>query len=98
MCLGIPGQITELLASNDQLAKADVSGVSRLINVGLLEDEHLCPGDWVLIHVGFAMSKIDEREAELALASLQLMGRAYQDELSALLASGVSSGRWPDKN
>jgi hydrogenase expression/formation protein HypC len=92
MCLGIPGQITELVASNDQLARADVSGVSRVINVGLLEDDHLCPGDWVLIHVGFAMSRIDEQEAELALASLKLMGRAYEDELSALLGSGLSNG------
>lgn len=91
MCLGIPGQITELVVSNDQLARADVSGVSRLINVGLLEDDHLRPGDWVLIHVGFAMAKIDEREAELALASLKLMGRAYDEELSALLASTLQS-------
>ena len=63
MCLGIPGQIVELLESHEHLARADVSGVSRVINIGLLEDEHLTIGDWVLIHVGFAMSKIDEEEA-----------------------------------
>ena len=63
MCLGIPGQIVELLADHEHLAKVDVSGVGRTINIGLLEDEHLVPGDWVLIHVGFAMSKIDEEEA-----------------------------------
>ncbi len=61
MCLGIPGQIIELVDANDQLARADVSGVTRVINVGLLEEDQARPGDWVLIHVGFAMSKIDER-------------------------------------
>ena len=74
MCLGIPGQIVELLHEHEHLAKVDVSGVGRTINIGLLEDEQLVPGDWVLIHVGFAMSKIDEEEARLALASLQMMG------------------------
>jgi hydrogenase expression/formation protein HypC len=59
-----------------------------VVNIGLLEDEHLQPGDWVLIHVGFAMSKIDEEEAQLALASLQMMGAAYTDEVQALLSSG----------
>ena len=77
MCLGIPGQVTELLAEHEHLARVDVSGVGRIINIGLLEDEQLEEGDWVLIHVGFAMSKIDEEEAGLALEGLQLMGRAY---------------------
>jgi hydrogenase expression/formation protein HypC len=88
MCLGIPGQVAELLA-NDQLAKVDVAGVKRTVNIGLLEDENLVPGDWVLIHVGFAMSKIDETEAELALASLQMMGQAYADEVDALKESRI---------
>ena len=87
MCLGIPGQLVELVGSHEHLARVDVAGVTRIINIGLLEDEHLQPGDWVLIHVGFAMSKIDEEEAGLALASLQLMGQAYGDELDALQAS-----------
>lgn len=91
MCLGIPGQLIEFVDSNDQLARADVSGVTRIINIGLLEDEHLRPGDWVLIHVGFAMSKIDEEEANVALASLKLMGRAYGDELEAFWSSRVTS-------
>jgi len=86
MCLGIPGQLVEL-TSHEHLAKVDVSGVTRIINIGLLEDEHLAPGDWVLIHVGFAMSKIDEKEAELALASLKLMGQSFGDELEALWSS-----------
>ena len=91
MCLGIPGQLVEFVDTNDQLARVDVSGVTRIINIGLLEDEHLRPGDWVLIHVGFAMSKIDEEEANLALASLKLMGQAYGDELDAFWSSRITS-------
>lgn len=91
MCLGIPGQLREISAANRHLAVVDVSGVTRVVNIGLLEDEPLTPGDWVLIHVGFAMSKIDEAEAELALASLRLIGRAYEDELDAFWESKISS-------
>jgi hydrogenase expression/formation protein HypC len=91
MCLGIPGQLKEFSELNPHLARVDVSGVTRIVNIGLLEDEPLAPGDWVLIHVGFAMSKIDEAEAELALASLQLMGQAYDDELDAFWRSEISS-------
>jgi hydrogenase expression/formation protein HypC len=91
MCLGIPGRIVEFVDTNDQLARADVSGVTRIINIGLLEDEGLEPGDWVLIHVGFAMSKIDEEEANLALASLKLMGQAYGDELEAFWSTRITS-------
>jgi hydrogenase expression/formation protein HypC len=91
MCLGIPGQLVELLDSDEHLARADVSGVGRIINIGLLEDEELRPGDWVLIHVGFAMSKIDEEEAGFALAALRLMGEAYDDELDRFLSSTITS-------
>jgi len=91
MCLGIPGQLKEVSQVNQHLARVDVSGVTRIINIGLLEDEELEPGDWVLIHVGFAMSKIDEKEAALALASLQLMGQAYDDELEAFWSSEIAS-------
>ena len=91
MCLGIPGQITELMDEHEHLARVDVSGVGRVVNIGLLEDERLQPGDWVLIHVGFAMSKIDEEEARLALASLHLMGQAYTDELDALWSSRIDT-------
>ena len=90
MCLGIPGQVVERL-DHEHLAKVDVSGVGRVINIGLLEDEDLQPGDWVLIHVGFAMSKIDEDEARLALEGLQLMGQAYTDEMRALQASRITT-------
>ncbi|CAN5866223.1 HypC/HybG/HupF family hydrogenase formation chaperone [soil metagenome] len=84
MCLGIPGQLVELSVDNDQLARVDVAGVRRMINIGLLEDEVLQAGDWVLIHVGFAMSKIDEAEAEVALASLKLMGSGLDDEMEMI--------------
>ena len=89
MCLGIPGQVVELL-DHEHLARVDVSGVGRTINIGLLENEDIRCGDWVLIHVGFAMSKIDEEEARLALASLQMLGEVYSDEVDALFASPSS--------
>jgi hydrogenase expression/formation protein HypC len=87
MCLGIPGRIVELLPQHEHLARVEVSGVGRVVNIGLLEGEPLGPGDWVLIHVGFAMARIDELEAERALEGLQLLGRAYTDELTALQGS-----------
>ena len=63
----------------------------RIVNVGLLVDDGLDPGDWVLIHVGFAMSRIDEREAALALASLRMMGAAYADEMEAFETTAIIS-------
>lgn len=89
MCLGIPGQIVELM-DHEHLARVEVSGVGRVVNIGLLEDEALTKGDWVLIHVGFALSRIDEEEAARALASLQLMGQAYDDELEAFWSSEIA--------
>jgi hydrogenase expression/formation protein HypC len=90
MCLGIPGEVVELFDSNRHLAKVDVAGVRRNINIDLLEDENVAPGDWVLIHVGFAMAKIDEREAQRALEGLQLMGQAYTDEVRAVIESQIA--------
>ena len=87
MCLGIPGEVVELLADQPDLARVDVSGVRRMINIGLLADEPPEPGEWVLIHVGFALSKIDEDEAAAALEFLQGIGQAYEDELAALAES-----------
>ena len=89
MCLAIPGEVVRLLDDNDQLALVDVVGVKRKINIGLLEGEPIGPGDWVLIHVGFAMSKVDEREAEEALRMLELMGQAFTDELQAVAESRI---------
>ena len=90
MCLGIPGQLVELLSTHEHLASVDVVGVRRTINIGLLEDEGMAVGDWVLIHVGFAMSKIDEQEAELALSSLSMMGQEYEDEIEAVRTSNIA--------
>ena len=84
MCLGIPGEIVEILADHEDLAMVSVEGVKRVVNIGLLEDEPLVPGDWILIHVGFALSKIDEREAKASLEWLTGVGDAYTDELKAL--------------
>ncbi|MEZ0075292.1 HypC/HybG/HupF family hydrogenase formation chaperone [Planotetraspora sp. GP83] len=92
MCLGIPGEIVEILPGHTDLAKVDVSGVRRAINVGLLENERLQPGDWILIHVGFALSKIDEVEARAALDFLEGIGQAYDDELAALRDSSIDRG------
>jgi hydrogenase expression/formation protein HypC len=89
VCLGIPGEVVEILADRPDLASVDVSGVRRAINIGLLEGESVEPGDWVLIHVGFAMSKMDEAEAKAALDFLQSIGDAYDEELRALTESSV---------
>ncbi|MCW2876519.1 MAG: hydrogenase assembly chaperone HypC/HupF [Sphaerisporangium sp.] len=92
MCLGIPGEIVEILSDHPDLAKVDVSGVRRAINIGLLEGEALAPGDWILIHVGFALSKIDEAEARSALDFLESIGQAYEDEIAALRESMIEQG------
>ena len=90
MCLGIPGEIVEILAGSEDLAMVSVEGVKRAVNIGLLEDETLVPGDWILIHVGFALSKIDEREAKASLEWLTGVGDAYTDELKALAESDIT--------
>ena len=87
MCLGIPGEVIELHPEQADLAKVNVSGVRRMINIGLLADDPPVPGEWVLIHVGFALSKIDEDEAAEALAFLEGIGQAYEDEIAALRES-----------
>lgn len=92
MCLGIPGEIVEILSDRPDLAMVDVSGVRRAINIGLLEEESLIPGDWILIHVGFALSKIDEVEARAALDFLESIGEAYEDEIAALRESMIEQG------
>ena len=89
MCLGIPGEVIEILTDRPDLARVDVSGVKRAINIGLLEDEDVKPGDWVLIHVGFALSKIDEGEAKAAMEFLEGIGKAYEDEIAALRDSQI---------
>ncbi|MDQ3988598.1 MAG: HypC/HybG/HupF family hydrogenase formation chaperone [Actinomycetota bacterium] len=89
MCLGIPGEVVEILVDRTDLAMVDVSGVKRAINIGLLDKDEVGPGDWILIHVGFALSKIDEEEAKAALEFLEGIGEAYEEEMQALLDSQI---------
>ena len=89
MCLGIPGEIIELRTGQPDLARVSVSGVKRAINIGLLSEEDLQPGDWILIHVGFALSKIDEAEAKAAMEFLEGIGLAYEEEIAALRESRI---------
>lgn len=91
MCLAIPGRIVEIVDPELQLAKAEVSGVRRNINFGLLDldGDGVQVGDWVLIHVGFAMSKIDEAEAQRTLQVLEEIGDAYQQEMEELRGSRI---------
>jgi len=93
MCLGIPGQIVEIVSSDLNLAMVDVGGVRRAVNIAfVVDDEHpasTCIGDWVLVHVGFAMSRIDEKEAALTLALLRELGE-LQAEIDSMQLSAQS--------
>ena len=91
MCLAIPGQILEVVDESNRLARVDVAGVKRNVNIGLLDsdDQGAQPGDWVLIHVGFAISKVDEQEAEATRKLLEGMGADYEQELEELKASAI---------
>ena len=89
MCLGIPGQVLDMVDDENSIAKVMVSGVKRNVNVALVRPEGIGPGDWVLIHVGFAMSKIDESEARETMKSLQMMGDVFTDELKMLHSSQI---------
>lgn len=93
MCLAIPGRVVEVTDAERRLARVDVSGVTRTINIGLLDGDDGAPGvrsgEWVLIHVGFAMSKVDEAEAAATLELLERMGGDYEDELEELRGSAI---------
>lgn len=90
MCLGIPGRITEIVDTEHRIARADVSGVRRKISIGLLDGEAVHVGDWVLIHVGFAISRIDEEEARRTEEFLEGLGQPYLDELDQLRDSRIA--------
>ena len=91
MCLAIPGQIVDWVNAEKQIAKVEVSGVRRNVNVALLSDgpEAVDVGDWVLIHVGFAMSKIDEEEANATLEFLRTLGEPFEQEMGELQGSDI---------
>ncbi|MGI8937584.1 MAG: HypC/HybG/HupF family hydrogenase formation chaperone [Iamia sp.] len=84
MCLGLPGQIVDVDGVDAHRATVDVSGVQRAVNIGLIvtEGESVSVGEWVLVHVGFAMSKIDEEEARQTLDFVRELGSAYDDEIA----------------
>jgi hydrogenase expression/formation protein HypC len=90
MCLGIPGCIVRIDDAENMLATVDVCGVRRQINIScIVDDDHSagsCVGDWVLVHVGFAMSRIDADEAAETLRILRELGEA-QAELDAMAAA-----------
>jgi hydrogenase expression/formation protein HypC len=91
MCLAIPGRIVEVVDPANRLAKVDVAGVQRTINIGLMDadGDGVGPGDWVLIHVGFAISQVDEEEAIATRRQLERMGADYEAELEELKASVI---------
>jgi hydrogenase expression/formation protein HypC len=94
VCLAIPGQVVDFVDEPNRLARVEVAGVRRTVNVGLLDGlatggEGVGPGDWVLIHVGFALSRIDEQEAVATRRLLEAMGAEYETELEELKASAI---------
>ncbi len=91
MCLAIPGQIVEIVDEINRLARVSVTGVQRNVNIALLDGSTppVAAGDWVLIHVGFAMSRIDEAEAEATLALLAELGAEYDAELEEYRGSSI---------
>ena len=91
MCLAIPGQVVEIVDAENRLATVEVAGVRRKVNIGLLDDEGggVGPGDWVLIHVGFAIAQVDEEEARATRDLLVRMGADDEQELEELKASVI---------
>jgi len=87
VCLGIPARIIELVDPDAGLAKAEISGVRRNVSVALCPEAAV--GDWVLVHVGFALSRIDEKQARETLELLEQMGAAYEQELQELRESAA---------
>jgi hydrogenase expression/formation protein HypC len=87
VCLAIPGQIVGVVDESVGLASVEIAGVRRTVNVGLIDAAG--PGDWVLVHVGFAIARVDEAEAQATLALLREMGAEYETELAELKASAI---------
>jgi hydrogenase expression/formation protein HypC len=91
VCLAIPGQVVEIADAANRIAKVEIAGVQRKVNVGLLDADGagVQSGDWVLIHVGFAISRVDEGEAHATLQLLEHMGAEYEQELDELRGSRI---------
>jgi hydrogenase expression/formation protein HypC len=97
MCLAIPGQIIEIAVDNRNSALVDVVGMRRRVDLGLLEDDRPAPGDWVLIHVGFAMSKISEADAREQMQMLEMLGEceAVVEEVRGLGLEAIERKQSP---
>ncbi|MDQ3470420.1 MAG: HypC/HybG/HupF family hydrogenase formation chaperone [Actinomycetota bacterium] len=91
MCLGLPGQLVAYDPAQPHLAVMEVDGVRRTVNVELVagDDGGIAVGDWVLVHVGFAMARIDEEEAAQTLAFIKELGSVYDEEIEQLGATGA---------
>jgi hydrogenase expression/formation protein HypC len=90
MCLGVPAEVVAIPNPDVPRARVAISGVERTVATDLLVDEGLAPGDWVLVHVGFAMSKIDADEAALTLEQIKRLGGAtFTDELESFRSSAI---------
>ena len=86
MCVGIPAQVVEILPAERKMAVVEVEGVRREVSIVMVIDDGVAVGDWVLLHVGFAMSVIDEDEAKSQLDFMRMLGEAYEEELEAFSA------------
>jgi hydrogenase expression/formation protein HypC len=86
MCVGIPAQVVEILPAERKMAVVEVEGVRREVSIVMVIDDGVAVGDWVLLHVGFAMSVIDEDEARSQLDFMRMLGEAYEEELEAFSA------------
>ncbi|MDA8068795.1 MAG: HypC/HybG/HupF family hydrogenase formation chaperone [Actinomycetota bacterium] len=89
MCLAIPGRVVEIVDEDLSHARVEIAGVRRTVNIGLLDGESVGPGDWVLVHVGFALSKVDEQEAQATLTLLQGLGQDFDTAIDELKGSMI---------
>lgn len=89
MCLAIPGLVIEIVDQDLRLAKVEIAGVRRTVNIALLDDQGVAPGEWILVHVGFALSKLDEDEADATLQLLRSMGSDFDDAIAELQSSAI---------
>ncbi len=80
MCLGFPGKIVEVRSDRADMATVSIRGMEQVVNTGMLQDGELSVGAWVVVHMGFAMSVIDETEAQATLAELSILEQAYAEE------------------
>jgi hydrogenase expression/formation protein HypC len=92
MCVGIPAQVVEILPAERKMAVVEVEGVRREVSIVMVLDDGVKVGDWVLLHVGFAMSVIDEQEAEAQLDFMRMLGGVYEEEVEAFSAEVPSAG------